>query len=120
LKSYPASIPNAQGDTLEEARANLEEAIILVSEPNRACAEQVTSPVPRHRETNGFLARKIYRELKIPLPKAANNVRPRTVELYAEFQSRGAHRARQNDRRRLKRPRQAGRNRVHAADVEAD
>ena len=34
-------------------------------------AAQVTSSVPRHREINGFLARKICRELKIPQPKAS-------------------------------------------------
>ena len=31
---------NTQGDTLEEARANLEEAIALVLEANRALAEE--------------------------------------------------------------------------------
>ena len=31
---------NTQGDTLEEARANLEEAIVLVWEANRALAEE--------------------------------------------------------------------------------
>jgi predicted RNA binding protein YcfA (HicA-like mRNA interferase family) len=34
-------------------------------------AAQATSSVPRHREINDFLARKICRELKIPEPKAA-------------------------------------------------
>jgi len=31
---------NTQGDTLEEARANLDEAIVLVLEANRALAEE--------------------------------------------------------------------------------
>jgi predicted RNase H-like HicB family nuclease len=31
---------NTQGDTLEEARANLEEAIALILEANRALAEE--------------------------------------------------------------------------------
>ena len=31
---------NTQGDTLEEARANLEEAIVLILEANRALAEE--------------------------------------------------------------------------------
>ena len=31
---------NTQGDTLEEARANLEEAIVLVLEANRALTEE--------------------------------------------------------------------------------
>lgn len=31
---------NTQGDTLEEARANLEEAIVLVLEANRALSEE--------------------------------------------------------------------------------
>jgi predicted RNase H-like HicB family nuclease len=31
---------NTQGDTLEEARANLEEAIALIMEANRALAEE--------------------------------------------------------------------------------
>ena len=31
---------NTQGDTLEEARANLEEAIVLVLEANRTLAEE--------------------------------------------------------------------------------
>ncbi len=31
---------NTQGDTLEEARANLEEAITLILEANRALAEE--------------------------------------------------------------------------------
>ena len=31
---------NTQGDTLEEARANLEEAIALILETNRALAEE--------------------------------------------------------------------------------
>ena len=34
-------------------------------------AAQATSSVPRHREINDFLARKICRELKVPEPKAA-------------------------------------------------
>ena len=31
---------NTQGDTLEEARANLDEAIVLVLEANRALSEE--------------------------------------------------------------------------------
>ncbi len=47
---------NTQGRTLEEARANLEEAITLVLEANRALAE------------NDFLARKICKDLDVPRP----------------------------------------------------
>jgi predicted RNase H-like HicB family nuclease len=35
---------NTQGDTLDEARANLEEAIELVLEANRFLAEEVPAP----------------------------------------------------------------------------
>ena len=45
---------NTQGETLEEARANLEEAIVLVLEANRT------------------LARKICRDLQVPEPKASS------------------------------------------------
>jgi mRNA interferase HicA len=34
-------------------------------------AAQKTSAVPRHREVNGFLARKICRDLQIPEPSTA-------------------------------------------------
>ena len=39
---FVAELPgaNTQGDTLEEARANLDEAIVLVLEANRALAEE--------------------------------------------------------------------------------
>ena len=39
---FVAELPgaNTQGDTLEEARANLEEAIVLVLEANRALTEE--------------------------------------------------------------------------------
>ena len=43
---YVEELPgaNTQGDTLEEARANLEEAVRLVLETNRELAEEVSSP----------------------------------------------------------------------------
>ncbi len=49
---------NTQGRTLEEARTNLREAVVLVMEANRAMAED--------RDVNDFLARKICRDLEIP------------------------------------------------------
>ncbi len=34
-------------------------------------AAQASSSIPRHREVNDFLARKICRDLQVPEPKAA-------------------------------------------------
>ena len=74
---------NTQGDTLDEARTNLQEAVQLVLESNRALAEESlrnktvnrsadkTSTVPRHREINDFLARKICKDLEVPKPSPA-------------------------------------------------
>jgi predicted RNase H-like HicB family nuclease len=44
---------NTQGETLEEASANLKETAAMVLDANREISEQ------RHREINDFLARKI-------------------------------------------------------------
>ncbi|MEO8276670.1 MAG: type II toxin-antitoxin system HicB family antitoxin [Thermoanaerobaculia bacterium] len=41
---------NTQGATLEEARANLEEAVVLVLEANRALAEEELGSSPAIRE----------------------------------------------------------------------
>jgi len=57
---------NTQGATLEEARANLAEAAVLVLEANRAARKSTT--VPRHREINEFRARKICRDLQVAEP----------------------------------------------------
>jgi predicted RNase H-like HicB family nuclease len=46
---------NTQGDTIDEARANLREAFELVLEANRALSEE-------------FLARKMCDDLEIPAP----------------------------------------------------
>lgn len=54
---------NTQGKTLEETRQNLNEAVALVLEANRKA-----SSIPRHREVNDFLARKICTDLQIPKP----------------------------------------------------
>ncbi len=62
---------NTQGATLDEARANLEEAAALVLETNRALLEEDlkgAEAVPRHREINEFLARKICRDLEVIEP----------------------------------------------------
>ena len=69
---------NSQGDSLEETKANLQEAISLVLEANRAITEEslqgqdvIREPisiVPRHNEINDYLARKICRDLQIPQP----------------------------------------------------
>lgn len=62
---------NTQGATLEEARTNLQEAVMLVMEANRTLtvyvnrAAKKASTVPRHREIDEFLVRKI---LDIPQP----------------------------------------------------
>ncbi len=50
---------NTQGNTLEETRKNLDEAILLVLESNRQLAEE---------EINEFLVTKIGRDLHIPYP----------------------------------------------------
>ena len=42
---------NSQGETLEEVRANLEEAVVLVLESNRALAEQEIGGAEVVRET---------------------------------------------------------------------
>lgn len=42
---------NSQGDSLEEVRANLEEAVRLVLEANRAMAEQEIDGIEVLRET---------------------------------------------------------------------
>jgi predicted RNase H-like HicB family nuclease len=47
---------NTQGATLEEARANLEEAIALVLEANRALAEQELKGIEVIREPTTFAA----------------------------------------------------------------
>jgi len=52
---------NTQGNTLEEARANLAEAVELVLETNRALAEE-------ELEVDERLARKICKDLEIPHP----------------------------------------------------
>jgi predicted RNase H-like HicB family nuclease len=71
---------NTQGATLEEARANLQEAVAMVLDANRELAQQTagkgpvireplrTSTVPRHTEINDDLARKICKDLGIPQP----------------------------------------------------
>jgi predicted RNase H-like HicB family nuclease len=61
---------NTQGDTLDEARTNLQEAVQLVLESNRALAEESlrNKTVPRHREINDFLAQKICKDLEVPKP----------------------------------------------------
>lgn len=60
---------NTQGETLEEARTNLEEAVSMTLEANRELSEaRRSSAVPRHREVNDFLARKICDDLQIPKP----------------------------------------------------
>lgn len=71
---------NTQGATLEEARENLREAILLVLEANRSLAGEgiegepviretrKATAVPRHTEINDFLARKICQDLDIPPP----------------------------------------------------
>jgi predicted RNase H-like HicB family nuclease len=41
---------NTQGDTLEEARENLQEAVALVLEANRELAEQTLAGQPATRE----------------------------------------------------------------------
>ncbi|MFH0992662.1 MAG: type II toxin-antitoxin system HicB family antitoxin [bacterium] len=55
---------NTQGATLREVRSNLKEAIAMVLEANRILK---VSTLPRHREINDFLAKKICRDLQIPL-----------------------------------------------------
>ena len=70
---------NTQAPSLDEARANLVEAVELVLDANRALSEESirgqdvinrakrkSSTVPRHREINDFLARKICKDLEIP------------------------------------------------------
>jgi predicted RNase H-like HicB family nuclease len=70
---------NTQGATLDEARANLEEAALLVLDANRTLSmeelrgkkvirEPLKISVPRHREINEFLARKICRDLDVSDP----------------------------------------------------
>jgi predicted RNase H-like HicB family nuclease len=41
---------NTQGTTLEEARANLQEAVAMILEANRELAQQATGPGPIIRE----------------------------------------------------------------------
>jgi len=73
---YVEELPgaNTQGDTLDEARANLSEAVELVLEANRVSAEErlrvvgKATAIPRHREINDFLARKICRDLEVVEP----------------------------------------------------
>lgn len=55
VEEFPGA--NAQGETLEEARRN------LVNRP-----EKRASTVPRHRESNDLLCRKICKDLGIPTP----------------------------------------------------
>ena len=58
---------NTQGQTLEEVRENLKEAVQLVIEANRDL-DRRTSSVPRHTEIVDKLARKICKDLGIPMP----------------------------------------------------
>ena len=48
---------NTQGDTLEEARANLEEAVELVLEANRVLAEEALAGRPVIREPFGITSK---------------------------------------------------------------
>jgi len=68
---------NTQGKTLEEARADLKEAVTMAVQGvarggnhtiyvNRKA--RPASAVPRHREVNDFLARKICDDLQVPRP----------------------------------------------------
>jgi len=74
---------NTQGKTLEEARADLKEAVTMVLDANRELSKESpgaattiyvnrkarpASAVPRHREVNDFLARKICDDLQVPRP----------------------------------------------------
>ena len=68
---------NTQGRTLKEVRENLREVLTLILESNRMIAKKAakggalhgrTSTVPRHREINDFLARKICRDLGVEEP----------------------------------------------------
>ncbi len=82
---------NTQGDTIEETRENLNEAVQLVLEANRQLTEEEiagqdviregrkhtvfvnrikrkSSTVPRHNEINDFLAKKICKDLEISFP----------------------------------------------------
>lgn len=60
---------NTQGATLQEARTNLKEALIVVMDANRELTKESLrgtearrpSAVPRHREVNDFLAQNLRR-----------------------------------------------------------
>lgn len=52
VEELPAA--NTQGSTLEEARANLEEAVALVLEGNRALAEDALQGITVNRERFEF------------------------------------------------------------------
>lgn len=51
---------NTQGETLEEARANLEEAVTMVLEANRELSEQSLAGAEVIRETRYSLPREAY------------------------------------------------------------
>ena len=63
---------NTQGKTLEEARANLNEAVAIRQGSNHTGyvnrKARRSSAVPRHREVNDLLARKICDDLLVPRP----------------------------------------------------
>lgn len=54
---------NTQGRTLSEAKENLKEALLLT------LGTKHTSTIPRHKEINSFLVKKICRDLSIGEPK---------------------------------------------------
>jgi len=56
---------NTQGSTMEEARANLKEAVLLVLDANRAMSE---GELRGQDVINDFLARKICRDLQVGEP----------------------------------------------------
>ena len=81
IEEFPGA--NTQGASLEEARTNLREAVALVIEANREMARQdasggavirepkKVSTIPRHKEINRDLARKICKDLQVPRPQGS-------------------------------------------------
>ncbi len=69
--AYCPEIPeaNGQGRTQEEARTSLAEAISLILEDRREDALRGTPPeaIPRHTEIPDRLAKKIVRNLSLPI-----------------------------------------------------